>query len=374
MNPSDASFKETISSLRHCQDPGEFNNTVNNAKSKLLELMKRNQFDLLESFSRTLLLTLDCVKDKDDAFILSVLESFPVNSKVTFSLLGENNVINELILSDKLSLGDISATEEKDYMPLVRWAVSQDRQDVLQRVIKQLSEDLDANYKNSLKTKQTTFSHLVHALIWGDEDDTIRYSKEIDALMSGLADILDPAILDVETLHSLVRSDLHLTLMKLIERERFRRYDGNCHTPSESLSFYDALPDNPTMNELVHLFLYTDMPGVCEKVLFDKNYPVEDFVKIMNPEGAGLRSKLTLDNLEHLSDFTNKEYINSAEKRRRVDFLFNSVCSHLVSATHGSYGSAADVMEDLRDRWFDPYLFKVCKCFRVQHLEDELGM
>lgn len=373
MNTSDASFKEELKRLRHTTDPDEFNNTVLRAKAKISNLIKENQFNHVEAFSRTLLGTFELVRDKDDAFILSVVHNFPVNSRVTFSLLGKNSKIDNYILSDKLKINDFCATEEKDYMPLFHWAAKTNQQDILEKLILQIADNIDYNHKDSLKLKQTTIKNFISSIAW-DEDRTSALPSTIDNVLARLADIEDKSEFEVEVIHGMVRAGLSSTLMKLMERDRVTRYDGTHHAQSENTLFYAALPQTPTIKELVSMHLYTDKPGLSQYILFDESVDLTEFVRVIKSLQPPKWSKFGIDNMEPFAEIATKENIDTPEKRKRVEFLFNSLCDHLTDPESGTYGSPADVMEGMEDFGFDTYLFRICKRFRAQHLENELGM
>lgn len=373
MNTSDANFKEELKRLRHATDPDEFNNTVSRARAKISNLVKENQFNHVEAFSRTLLGTFDLVKDKDDAFILSVVHNFPVNSRATFSLLGKNSQIDNYIISNKLMIEDLCATEDKDYMALFNWAADNNHQDIVESLLTHIADDIDVNHKESLRLKQTLLKNIINSLIW-DEDRTSAFNSDIDDVMTRLADIEDKSELEVEVIHGLVRSGLNSTLIKLMERERFNKYDGTHHTQSENARFYASLPQTPTIKELVSMHLYTDKPGLSQYILFDESVDLLEFVQVIKSLHPPKWTKFGIDNMEPFAEIATKENINSPERRRRVEFLFNSLCDHLTDPESGTYGSPADVMEGMEDFGFDTHLFKICKRFRAQHLENELGM
>lgn len=374
MKPSDSALKKELESLKKEKDPEIFNNSILKVKLKLSEFIRDNQFNQAESFSRTLLAVLDSVKERDDEeFVISVLHNFPANSKVTFGLLGDAEEINSYILAEKFRLSDFCATESSDYMKLVHWAVDHDRQEIIEMVLSHVVFDLEENHKNSLSLRQTVLKNFVHGLIW-DEVISLSCKPEIDSIMRGLADTEDKTSLDSDVIHGLVKAGLHGTLIKLIERSRFRKYDGNIHTPSENTALYNALPAKPTMNELVHMFLYTDKPDLAEHILFDESVDIAEFINSVKDIKQGQRNMFTLENMEPFSACATRERINTPVIRKRVELLFNSLSDNVTEDKQSQYGSPADVMEAMEELMFDPYIFQVCKRFRAQHLENELGM
>lgn len=373
MNTSDAIFKEELRNLRHATDPDQFNASLLRAKTKISKLISENQFNHVEAFSRTLLGTIERIHEKDDAFILSVVHNFPVNSKATFSLLGKSDLIDSHIISHKLVIEDFCASEDKDYLPLLNWATDNNQQEIVENLLIHIADNLDCNHKDSLKLKQTVLKHLLRSILW-DEDRTSTLPNNIDIAMARIADIEDSSELDIDVIHGLVKCGLNSTLMTLICRSRFMIYKGSERTPTENARFYKALPEEPTIKELVNMHLYTDKPGLSNFILFDENVNITEFVNLIKSLSPPKWTKFSLDNMEPFAEIATKENINTPERRKRVEFLFNSLCDHLTDQAHGTYGSPADVMEGMEKLGFDTYLFKICKRFRAQHLENELGM
>ena len=373
MNQSDAIFKEEIMRLKGSTDPEHFNNTVNRTRLKITELTERSKFNLVESFSRTLLAAFDSVKEKDEAFIASVIHNFPPNSRVTFWLLGKNNDLDNYIVSNKLNIRDFCATEELDYRPLLSWAVDENHEDILENLLTHIVEDIGENHKSSMKIRQTTLKNFLASLLW-DEENTNKYSPAIDKAMLALADVEDVSILDLETMHGLARVGLPYTLLKLIERERFNKYNDNDNAPSDSEALYKVFPATLTTKEIAYLFVYTDMPGLSEKILFDESVDLDELINTLKSIGHPARKMFDMDCIAPLAEFATKAAINTPQRRKRVDYLFSAICDHFTDDTKGSYGSPADVLDGMQEIGFDDYVFKVCKRFKGQHLENELGL
>lgn len=373
MKPSELALKNDIIELRSAKTPDEFNNTCLLAKASIAKLLEQDQFNLVSYLSKSILFSFEAIKNRDEAFILSVLHNFPKNSSTTFSLLNKSPEIDEYIIANKLVTSEFDANEEKDFMPVMHWACNLDRQDIAKDIIRQVIADLDSNHANHLSLKKTLNKRFIDALIWTADENNV-YPEEIDKLMAEFSDIEDSVALDNDIIHGLVRSNLHLTLMKLIEKGRFRRYSENDHMPSETEAFYAALPSNPSMSELAAMHLYTDKPGLSEHILFSEDVDLKEFISELNTSNNRKRSQFTIVNMEPFIDVLTAEYVNTTARRKRVDFLFSELCDYLTDPENGSYGSVADVKESMEVLGFDNHIFKVCKRFRKFHLEDELGM
>ncbi|MBI6882786.1 hypothetical protein [Pseudomonas putida] len=373
MKPSDLALEKDIFELRSANTPDDFNNTCLRAKARIAKLLEQGQLNLVSSLSKLMLHSFEAITKRDDAFILSVLHNFPINSKTTFSILNKSPEIDEYITSTKLVISEFDATEEKDFMPVMYWACNLDRQDVAKDIICQVVADLNSNHENQLSLKKTLNKRFIDALIWTVEENNV-YPEDIDKIMADFSGIDDSMSLDDDVIHGLVRSNLHLTLMKLIEKGRFRRYSENDHTPSETEAFYAALPSSPTINELVAMHLYTDKPGLSEHILFDESVDLKQFINALKTSSNRKQSQFSITNMEPFVDVLTAEHVNTPARRKRVDFLFTELCDYLVDPEYGSYGSVADVKESMEVHGFDSHIFKVCKRFRKFHLEDELGM